>query len=164
MLSEPTLVAVSANRGPAYDLVLLAHVLVAVAGFGTVAAAGAYARLLGRPGQRTPSVTRYYRPGVNWAGRTLFGVPVLGFVLLWMSHGAWSLSDEWVLVGLSLWTVAATVGETVLWPAERSLQQLVTEGTGEAGEMRRLRRRVMGCAAGMLAIFLVVMVVMVAKP
>jgi uncharacterized membrane protein len=164
MLSDPTMVAVSANRGPAYDLVLLAHVLVAVTGFGTVAVAGAYARLLGRPGERTPSVVRYYRPGVNWAGRTLFGVPVLGFVLLWMSHGAWSLSDEWVLIGLSLWTVAATVGETVLWPAERRLQQLVAQETAETAEIRRLRHRVMGCAAGMLAVFLVVMVVMVAKP
>jgi len=164
VLSDPTLVAVSSNRGPAYDLVLLAHVLVAITGFGTVAVAGTYARLLGRPGERTPSVMRYYRPGVNWAGRTLFGVPVLGLVLIGMSHGAWSITDQWVLIGLSLWTVAATVGEVVLWPAERRLQQLVTSGTDEPALLGSLRRRVMGCAAGMVAIFVVVMVVMVAKP
>ncbi len=125
--------AVSVNRGAGYEVVVLAHVLAAVIGFGAVGVAGAYAVVLGRRGPTTESVVRYYRPGVNWAGRVLFVVPVLGLVLIGMSHstrGGYGFSDAWVMVGLLLWVVAALAAEMVLWPSERGLQQLVAAGNG----------------------------------
>jgi hypothetical protein len=164
MVIPPDLVAVSSNRGAAYDLVLLAHVLTALVGFGAVAVAGLNALVLSRRGAASESIRRYYRPGVNWAGRILFGVPVLGAILLVMSHGAWSWTTGWVTFGLLLWAAAAMAAEMVLWPAERGLQQLVASGTFDTERHRGLSLRVAGVAAALVLVFVVVTVVMVAKP
>ena len=75
-------------------------------------------------------LVRYYRPGVNWVGRVLFAVPVLGVALLAMSGGEWNWSDSWVLDGMGVWAVVAVVAEAVLWPAERTLQQVVAVRAG----------------------------------
>ena len=104
---------------------LLAHVLAALVGLGAVVLAGGYAGALLRAGAGSEAVRRYYRPGVNWAGRVLFLIPVLGFALVAMSRGDWSLSDGWITIGLALWAAVAVVAEMVLWPAERRLQVAV---------------------------------------
>jgi hypothetical protein len=160
------LIAVDNARSAVYDLVLLAHVLSVIAGFGTVVVAGAYALALRRPGPVSPSVERYYRPGVNWAGRTLFLIPVFGVALIAMSHGQWSFSDGWVTLGLTLWAAAALVAEMALWPAERQLQLAVADRS-TAGDRSSLRRRclgVAGMAGGLLVVAIVASAVMVAKP
>ncbi len=92
-------VSIDHARDAAYDVVLLAHVLSALAGFGVVVVAGAYALALRRPGPPSEAVRRYYRPGANWAGRALFLVPVFGGALVAMSGGDWSYSQTWVLGG-----------------------------------------------------------------
>jgi hypothetical protein len=158
------LLALSSNRGAAYDVVLLAHVLSAVVGFGAVAVAGVYAVLLGRPGTQSTSVFRYYRPGVNWAGRVTFLVPVLGVALVGMSQGSWSFGDGWVVGGLALWAVAAVAGEMAVWPAERGLQLLVNEESSDAARLRSLRWQVTAGSVAMVIVFVVATVIMVAKP
>jgi uncharacterized membrane protein len=160
------LVAVSVNRGAAYEVVVLAHVLAAFIGFGAVGVAGVYALVLRRRGPVSESVVRYYRPGVNWVGRVLFVVPVLGFVLIGMSHRdhGYSLADGWVMIGLTLWAVAALAAEMVLWPTERSLQQLVASGDWDATAHKSLSARVAWTSGALVVIFLVAVVVMVAKP
>jgi len=160
------LMAVSVNRGAGYEVVVLAHVLAAVIGFGAVGVSGAYALVLARRGPIPESVVRYYRPGVNWAGRILFLVPILGFVLIGMSHGphGYGLSDGWVMVGLALWAAAALAAEMVLWPTERELQQLVATGEWDGSAHRSLTLRVMWTSVALTAIFVAAMVVMVAKP
>jgi hypothetical protein len=156
--------AVSSNRGAAYDVVLLAHVLSSVVGFGAVAVAGVNGLLLRGAEVQSASVLRYYRPGVNWAGRVTFLVPVLGVALVGMSHGSWSYSDGWVLGGLALWLVAAMAGEMAVWPAERGLQLLVTERSADEVRRRSLRRQVALGSAAMMLVFVVATVIMVAKP
>ncbi len=120
-------------RDAAYDVVLLAHVLAAAIGLGAVVVAGTYAWALLRSGSGSEAVRRYYRPGVNWAGRVLFLIPVLGLALMGMSHGDWSFSDGWILGGLALWAGVAVAAEMVLWPAERRLQEVVAGAPGGAG-------------------------------
>jgi uncharacterized membrane protein len=165
-MSHPvsSLLALSSNRGAAYDLVLLAHVLTALVGFGAIGMAGIFAQVLCRRGPGSEAVRRYYRPGTNWAGRILFVVPVLGVALVVMSRGGWSFSDGWVVIGLILWAAAAVTSELILWPAERALQQLVADGTFEVGEHRSLGRRVTAVAAGLVVVFVVAVFVMVSKP
>ncbi|HEX3841213.1 MAG TPA: DUF2269 family protein [Acidimicrobiales bacterium] len=160
------LVAVSVNRGAAYEVVVLAHVLAAVIGFGTVGVAGAYAWVLGRRGPTSESVVRYYRPGVNWVGRILFVVPILGFVLIGMSHGpdGYGLADAWVMIGLVLWALAALAGEMLLWPTERELQQRVAAGEWDGQAHRSLTRRVVWTSVALTIVFVAAMVIMVAKP
>jgi Predicted integral membrane protein (DUF2269) len=158
------LLALSSNRGAAYDVVLLGHVLAAIVGFGAVTVAGVYALLLRRPGPPSDSVVRYYRPGVNWAARITFLVPILGVVLVGMSHGSWSYNDHWVVGGLALWAVAALAGEMVVWPAERGLQRLVTEGSADTARRQSLVWQVAASSAALLVVFVVALVIMVAKP
>ena len=87
--------------GAAFDVVLLLHVACVVVGIVTVATAAATARRLGRLARTAAplpeTLRRYFRPGVNWAGRTIYGIPVFGFALLGMSQGAYALGDGWVL-------------------------------------------------------------------
>ena len=162
-LFRQLLVVTGQGRDAAYDIVLLAHVLSALVGFGAVVVAGGFAHVLGRSGPGSESVRRYYRPGVNWAGRVLFLVPVLGVVLVAMSHGRWSFSDAWIMAGLGLWAVAGVGAEMALWPAERQLQEAVRDGA-DVGSVRARCRAVVAMAAVGFAILVGASVLMVAKP
>jgi len=179
------LLATTHARDAAYDVVLLAHVLAAAIGLGAVVVAGAYAGALLRSGSGSEAVRRYYRPGVNWPGRVLFLIPVLGVALMGMSRGDWSFSDGWILVGLALWTGVAVVAEMALWPAERRLQAVVAKDTdradlapgasagaaaghtAEGGSGSGLRSeclRLMGTSAVLAVVLVAAAVMMVAKP
>lgn len=157
------LLAATHARDAAYDVVLLAHVLAAVVGLGAVVVAGAYALVLRRSGPGPESVRRYYRPGVNWAGRVLFLIPVLGVALMALSHGDWSFADGWITIGLALWAVVAVVAEMALWPAERRLQAAVAGSVTEA-ELGTMCLRVAGLSAALSVALVAAAVVMVAKP
>jgi hypothetical protein len=122
--------------GPAFDIVLLLHVGCVVVGLVTTATAAATAsrlrRLVGSPLPLPGPLRRYFRPGVNWAGRTVYGIPVFGFALIAMSQGAYALGDGWVLGGLTIFAALVLVGEGVLWPAERRLQVALTADDDDA--------------------------------
>ncbi len=160
---RPTPAATAIARSAGYDVVLLAHVLCALAGLGAVAVAGGYALALLRSGPGSEAVRRYYRPGINWAGRILFLVPVLGVVLIAMSRGVWSFSDGWVTAGLVLWSVAAATGELVLWPSERRLQTAVNDPRSTM-DPRFHCLVVMTTAVLIIVVLMAATVAMVAKP
>jgi len=174
------LLAASPPDGPAYDLVLLAHIGCAVIGFATVVVSGVQAhRLLEVPEGATPapSLTSYYAPSTNWAGRVLYGVPVFGFLLLAMSDRAFSLADGWIQACLALWVVAIGLAEWLLWPDERRLALALApvgpapaRGTAPPADpaappsVRDLCRRVRLVAAVLVVLFAVAVVLMVAQP
>jgi hypothetical protein len=112
--------------GPAFDIVLVLHVACVAACMVTVVTSAAIATRLSRLLQaRAPlpdALLRYFRPGVNWAGRSVYGIPVFGFSLLALSHGAYSLRHAWVGVGLAILVVVVVLTEATLWPAERRIQ------------------------------------------
>jgi hypothetical protein len=150
-------------RNAAYDIVLLGHVLSALVGLGAVVVAGAYAVALRRSGAASEVVRRYYRPGVNWGGRVLYLVPVLGVALVAMSDGDWTYADGWITGGLLLWAVVALAAEMVLWPAERKIQAQVDDPTSPA-DLRAECSRVAITAAVVAVLLVVAAVIMVAKP
>ena len=167
------------TNAPGFDLVLLAHVIAAVVGLVAVVLAGVSAlalrRALAQDGPLPEALERYYRPGVNWAGRVLFLVPVLGVALLVMSDGQWSFADTWVSAGMAVWAIVAMVAETVLWPAERRLQGVVAtaggaepvaaaDGSGQPVDSARLclQAGLVGLALGVALVF--VGILMVAQP
>jgi uncharacterized membrane protein len=160
-------------NGAAFDIVLLLHVACAVAGLVTTVAAASTAsrlrRLLRASAPLPEPLRRYFRHGVNWAGRAVYGIPVFGFALLAMSQGAYALGDGWVLAGLALFVAMALVAEGVLWPAERRLQAGVASSTASAPlpEPRAMEGDAtsMVWSAGAALVLLVAgMVVMVAQP
>jgi hypothetical protein len=153
--------------GAGYSVVLLLHVACAVVGFGAVVMTGVEAQRArqGPAGPRADGVLRYFRPGVNWAGRALYGVPVFGFVLIAASQGAFSSNDGFVVAGLGLWALATVVAEVVVWPGERRIQEALAAGWESSGGPSDADcRRLAGSAALLGAIFVVAFVLMVAQP
>jgi hypothetical protein len=158
--------------GAAFDIVLLLHVGCVVVGLATTVTSAATARRLGRLlGSRTAfpdAVVRYFHPGVNWAGRTVYGIPVFGFALLAMSQGAYSLHAGWVMGGLAIFVVVALVGEGTLWPAERRLQDslppLFAGGAAVEPAVTKDATLVARSSAIMLVLLLAGTAVMVAQP
>jgi hypothetical protein len=131
--------------GPAFDVVLVLHVGCVVAGLATTVAGTASAarlRTLLRTATPLPdTLRRYFRPGVNWAGRSIYGIPIFGFVLLALSQGAYGLGDGWVVGGLALLVGVVLLAEGTLWPAERRLQvSLVAVSGGGAPAEESVRR------------------------
>ena len=112
-------------------------------------------------------VRRYFRPGVNWAGRAIWGIPVFGFALLAMSQGAYGLRDGWVMGGLAIFVVVALLAEGVLWPAERRVQVGLGSGTDpvpEAAAIGREATAMVRAASAALVLLLAGTVLMIAQP
>ncbi len=162
--------------GPGFDVVLLLHVAAAVVALGSVVVIGIQAgRLLAVGEDDVPAgVIGYFAPGVNWVGRTLHVVPLLGLALVALSRGAYGFGDGWVQWGIGLWAAAAVGAEIVLWPAERRVQAglaaSVSDDRAPAHDttVRTSLRRACGTAvvaAGLLtAVLVAAIVVMVAQP
>lgn len=158
--------------GPAFDVILILHVGCVVVGLTTTVAsaltAGRLRTLLRTAAPFPEAVQRYFRPGVNWAGRTIYGIPVFGFLLLALGHGAYVLRDGWVMGGLAIWVGVALLAEGVLWPAERRLQVslvAVCEGGVRAEESVQRDAVAMVWAATVVLVLLVAgTALMVAQP
>jgi uncharacterized membrane protein len=155
-----------APTGVAYSLLLIAHVASAVVGFGALAMTGLHASRVTRgPGAKSAeSVRRYFQPGVNWVGRALYLVPVIGFGLVADSAGAYDTSDGFVIIGLLIWLVAAALAEFVVWPGERRIQGFLAGGWDETRELERECRRVVRGSLLLGVMFVAAVVVMFAKP
>jgi uncharacterized membrane protein len=162
--------------GVAFDILLLLHVGCVVVGVVTTTTAAATAnrlrRLLGSSRPLPEPLRRYFRPGINWAGRTVYGIPVFGFALIALSQGAYALGQGWVLGGLAIFATLALVGEGVLWPAEGRVQAALSRGVDGAEDGGDVTERtldhdatVMSRAAVAALVLLVVgTVLMVAQP
>ena len=113
---------------PAYDLLLLAHVLIAVitAVILLTSLGAATAARAAQAGGAWPSSTRrYFTPGPELAGRVLYLLPLTGAGLIGMSKGSIAFGDTFVWVGLVLWLVLAGVGEHFVFASGRQLRQVV---------------------------------------
>jgi hypothetical protein len=161
--------------GAAFDIVLLLHVGCVVVGLVTTATAAATAnrlrRLLGSSLPLPEPLRRYFRPGINWAGRTIYGIPVFGFALVGMSQGAYALGQGWVLGGLAIFAALAFLGEGVLWPAEQRLQIALArtqDDRGEGGDADPVLERdatvVSRAAVSALVLLVAGTVLMIAQP
>jgi hypothetical protein len=158
--------------GVAFDIVLLLHVACVVVGVVTTATAAATAtrlrRLLGSPLPLPETLQRYFRPGTNWAGRIVYGIPLFGFALLGLSQGAYALRQGWVLGGLAVFAGVALLGEGVLWPAERRLQAALapSDTTADPGGRPLVHDATLMARAAVatLVLLLAGIVLMVAQP
>jgi hypothetical protein len=154
--------------GAGFDLLLLAHVACVIVGLGAIVVSGIQSlRLLALPADSPvpPTLLRYFAPGVNWVGRTLYGVPVFGFALLAASGGAFGLGDEWVVLGLTLWAVAAGCADGLLWPSERRIQAaLAGSEAAEPATLRSAARTIAAVAALLVVLLITATVLMVAQP
>jgi hypothetical protein len=163
---------------PLYTVVLLAHVISGLLGFGVVMATGIQANGLRRavPGTVPDRLVRFFRPGTNWAAFILFLVPVFGIALLVLSRGHFRADAPWVLAGIACWTIAALAAIRGVWPAERRLQALVGAAVAPSGgpvdvrspevvaEVELLGRRAARASAISDVCYVVAFALMFAKP
>ena len=124
--------------GPAsdiYNVALTAHILFAIAGFGSVMLNGVYLtkarRLLG-PHGRAVSEVNYSVSAI--AEVLILLVPVSGFALVWVSAGSWELSSTWLSASSALFLVAFVISRAVLRPGHRRINQLFGSLEGEPSD------------------------------
>lgn len=112
-----------------YQIVLIAHILCAIVGFGSVIFNGVYATQGRIRGTREALVIAEANHIVTegWARWFIFATPLLGIVLVLMSHGAWSFGQTWVWLALALTVGSVALAQTVLVPAERKIRSLLGE-------------------------------------
>ncbi len=149
--------------GPAFDVVLIMHVGCVVVGLATLVASATTAARLRTAlsgGTALPeALQRYFRPGVNWVGRSIYGIPVFGLLLLALGHGAYSLHEGWVMGGLFVFVGMVLVAEGALWPAERRLQTALFPGHKGGGDV--ISREVLSDARTMVLAAIVAVVLLV---
>ncbi len=165
-----------------YDVLFVAHVAAGVVGFGAIGAAGYEARsgLRAADPAHDLALRRFFRPGVDWAGRVIFLVPLLGLALLFGGTRP-DVSSAWPWIGLAIWLAAAGVATGGCWPAERAAQsamaRLVQQSDGGGGreeqgarpevlaeEFRRACLRIERSAGAVSLLFLAAVAVMIAQP
>lgn len=154
---------------PAYDVLLILHIASAFVGFGSLAVGGYFASAGRRSADPASDarLVRFFRPGVDWPGRLIFLVPLLGLTLL-LGGDHPDIPRVWPWLGLFLWLVAAGVASGVAWPAERRAQQAlgaVLDGDGSGRAAFTAACREMERAATLLsALFVTVVVLMIVQP
>jgi hypothetical protein len=161
---------------PLYDVLLVAHVASAVLGFGSIAIGGWAASVGCRSSDPmgVEWVVRFFRPGIDWPGRVIFLVPVLGLTML-LGGDRSEVARVWPWLGLTIWSAAAGLATAMGWPAERRAQLELAAVAGDAcdgadPDPRRLEAFRAACArmeraAGLVSVcFVVVVVLMVWQP
>lgn len=159
---------------PAYDIGVVAHVVAGVVGFGAIAVGGyeaSRAQRLVNPVE-DPRARRFFRGGIDWPGRLIFLVPLIGLALLFSGDRS-DLHRAWPWIGLTFWLASAGLATALCWPAERRAQRLLASAaeaedeTAALGAVASFRKacRDMETAAGMISIcFLAAVAVMIIQP
>ncbi|HVM39573.1 MAG TPA: DUF2269 family protein [Acidimicrobiia bacterium] len=171
---------VAAFRGDfTYDILLWAHILCAIIGFGAVVLNGVYgakAKALaqgGKPGQAAAVAETNY--AVSKIGEYfIYAVFVLGILLIVVSDGIWEFSDAWLGAAMGLYIVGLSVAHAVLQPSARRMAAILREldSAGppaggpppQAAEMAQLGQRLGMFGAINDVILVVILYLMVFKP
>jgi uncharacterized membrane protein len=155
-----------------YRMLLVVHILLVIAGLGTVVLNGLYAtRARQRPGPEGRAISEANYAVSRIAEVLILGIPVSGLALVWASDGAWSLSDGWVWLSLLLFGVALAISLGVLGPSHRRangiLATLETESPDvaiRAAEVERLGRVMAVSGSALNLLLVVILALMVWKP
>lgn len=104
-------------------MLLLAHIISAIGGFGANGLAGLFAGQL----EPTPSegAIKYFSAPRFVAEKLLYLVPVLGLVMILVSHGLSEIQRPWIIVGIAAWIIAIGVAHSLVWPNERKISAIL---------------------------------------
>ena len=117
-------------NGGAYKLVLVLHILSAIAGFGGVLLNGLYAHhAKQRKGTEGLAIAEANFAVSEMASRFIYAVPVFGLLLVWLSDGVWKLTHTWVWLSIVVYAVALTISHQVMQPAVKRILALMREMT-----------------------------------
>jgi len=163
------LLAIDAPSSKGYDLLLLVHVAVALVTMVAVISSSVAATSLRRAapsGPWPPGGARYFAPGRELAGRTLYLIPVTGASLIGISQGAASFGDGFVGIGIVLWLAIALIAERFVFAPAARLRRTIASSSVvpvEVGWRHDAATLTWGVDT-IVALLLVAAVVMVAQP
>ncbi|MFN0092234.1 MAG: hypothetical protein ACKVWR_18500 [Acidimicrobiales bacterium] len=127
----------------AYRLVLLAHLVCVVVGFGGLIVDGLlHSGLRRRPAAESFAVSQAgYVAAYKIADKFLYGVLIFGAAAIPLSDGQWEFSQTWVSVAFALFVVILGLLHGVLLPARRRVHVMLGElaGAGGADEVSKSR-------------------------
>jgi uncharacterized membrane protein len=169
---------VGAYRDDFYDVVLVAHIMCAIIGFGAVYLNALYGQQVKRRGGSEGLAIAEANLRVSMVGEYfIYAVFVLGFALVGLSDHVWKLSQTWIWLSAVLYVVGIGVSHAVLLPTVKRMQALMQELTAggpppagavgpppQVAQLQELGKKV-AAAGGFLNVLLVVVVVlMVFRP
>jgi hypothetical protein len=163
------LVGIEPPKSTVYDLMLLVHIGVALIALISTVASGAAARSLRKASAGAPwpqAGARYFSPGPDLVGRSLYLIPLSGAALIGLSHGAASYHDVFVMIGLTLWVLVALIAELAIFRPGDQLRLLIDAGPNAPSD-DAWRRRVSSICLGVDAVVLLIVgaaIVMIAQP
>lgn len=153
-----------------YKVLLVAHIVLAIVGFGAVMLNGLYAsKARARPGPEGRAISEANYAVAEVAEYVIVSVPLTGIALVWASGESWAFSDLWVWLSLALSIAALVLSRAVVAPGHRRINELLaaSERSGTDGHVEEMQRleRIQGAAGGVLGLATVaVVVLMVWKP
>jgi hypothetical protein len=116
-------------RSPIVDVLLLAHVIVGLLGYGAIAMHGWYLRKYRREGW-TSQTERFFDGAFDRTQWFVYLVPIVGIAVLVVLRGASAdVSHAWFIGAVLAWTISAGLAGMIVFPSSRRL-----------GESRQERR------------------------
>ena len=125
-------------------VLIVVHVLVALASTVTLALTAGYAVQAARQGA-TSAVVQYFSAASSRVGRVLYLVPVFGVVLIALNRRGYGLDQLWLWSSFALWGISAALAQTVVWPGEVTIATCLSDDC-RAQDLRGIARQV-GVAA-----------------
>ena len=156
-----------------YRVVLAAHIILSIGGFGAVLLNGVYAaHTQKRPGPEGRAISEANYAVSNIAEALILAVPVSGLVLVWVSDGAWSFSDLWIWASIVAFVVALGISRGVLMPGHRRInalllameQQPVADPGPQLAEIDRIGKASAASGAALNVLLVIIVVLMIWKP
>ncbi len=105
-----------------YRIVLVLHIAAAFVGFGGVIAHGAYnAKAFAAKASEAITLLRTTKSVTSLAYNAIYGVFLLGIVLIAVSDGEWGFGEPWVSMSFVIWFALVGVTHGLIRPASSGL-------------------------------------------
>ena len=119
----------------AYKIVLLLHIAASIVGFGGVIAHGAYnAKAFAAKAGEAGVILRATQMVTNIAHYAIYGVFVLGLILVSLSDGGISMGAAWISASMVVWFALVGVAHGLVKPTVRGLLS-ESEGMNQEDKM-----------------------------
>jgi hypothetical protein len=121
-----------------YDVVLLIHVMAAVATLIVLIVMRWSARLVARGADAQTQRARFPARR-NWAARVMHLIPITGVIMVASGGHDVSMGHPWVIVGIVIYLAAAGHLEARVLPLERSIGEMIhRDGAADAQQGQKL--------------------------
>jgi hypothetical protein len=111
-----------------YKVLLVLHILSAIAGIGTVMLNGLYAaQSQKRPGPPGRAVSEANFAVSAIAEYGIYLIPVFGILLVLVSDESWQFDQTWIWMALALFAIALGISHGIMIPGHKKINALLAE-------------------------------------